>query len=245
MGVTTGRRPTVTEAWREFFTAWAQTDEHGAAVDAAQGAINRALASATKPYVAWSGGKDSTVMLHLVLQQAPHCEVLHWDFGPYKMPRPIYREIMGIAIAMGVTPRVETSDEYERIGRAASHVFERRFFGDCVPALVAEGFDLAFIGLRAQESSSRRQRIKRNLSLTTITECWPLATWTWQDVWAYIVAHGIHYVSVYDDRAELVGYEHARFATFFDRDLYHLGTEAVDNVLHWRHRYSGEFSGNE
>lgn len=63
-----------------------------------------------------------------------------------------------------------------------------------------------------------------------------MAQWTWQDVWAHIVRNSLPYVSVYDDVAELVGYERARFASFFDRDLYHLGTENVDNVLHWKWR---------
>lgn len=227
----------MTPTWREAFRDWSETEEFMGAVACAEAVIAEALRDCTKPYVSFSGGKDSTVMLHLVLQQAPEIMALHWDFGPYKMPRPVYAEIVGIARAMGVTLRIETSDEYKRYGYRARNVFERRFFSEVIPALQREGYDLSFIGLRAEESGKRRRRIAQGRSLTKTRECWPLASWTWMDVWAYIVSRGLQYVSLYDTNAELIGYERARFATMFDADLSYLGADVVDNVLHWRHRH--------
>lgn len=106
-----------------------------------------------------------------------------------------------------------------------------------VPRLAAEGYDLAFVALRAEESVKRRLRIRAGRSLGPITECWPLASWSWRDVWAYIVTNDLPYLSLYDARAGLVGYDRARFTTLFDPEFADVGAEAVDNVLHWRWRH--------
>jgi hypothetical protein len=51
---------------------------------------------------------------------------------------------------------------------------------------------------------------------TVICEyCWPLASWSWRDVWAYIVANDLPYLPEFAD----------------------VGNEPVDNVLHWRWRH--------
>lgn len=223
-------------SWRDAFLLHAQTMEYRAALVDADWRIGDAVREATQPYVAFSGGKDSLVMLHLVLLHSPGIMVLHWDFGPYKMPRAVFAEITMAAERLGVSLRVETSAEYGRSGFNATNVFEREFFGRLEPQLAEEGYDLAFVGLRRQEAIRRRLRIDGNNQDGLIRQAWPVAQWTWMDVWAHIVSNDLPYVSVYDEVAGLVGYEHARFATFFDRDLFHMGTEAVDNVLHWKWR---------
>jgi len=43
--------------------------------------ITRGLEQATRPAVAWSGGKDSTCLLHLVLEQEPDIDVMYNDTG--------------------------------------------------------------------------------------------------------------------------------------------------------------------
>lgn len=55
-------------------------------------------------------------------------------------------------------------------------------------------------------------------------------------MWAYVVVNGLPYLSLYDERAELVGYDRARFTTLFDPEFADVGAESVDNVLHWRWR---------
>lgn len=227
----------MTEQWREAFLAWAETPQYAVSMAAATISITAALDRHARPYIAYSGGKDSTVLLHLVLQQAPETMVYHWDFGPYKLPRPIETELLGNARAIGANSlRVETSPTYERYGRNASHVFEQEFFGRAVHELAHEGYDCAFVGLRKQEGIGRRLRIDAHHSIGPIPESWPLADWCWRDVWAHVVSNNIPYLKTYDTEAELLGWDRARFSSFFDADLYHLGTEQVDNVLHWRHR---------
>jgi len=116
-------------------------------------------------------------------------------------------------------------------------VFYRVYFGLVAPRLLQEGYDCVFVGIRAEESVKRRLRIAANRSLTAIREAWPLASWQWLDVWAYLVNNNVPYLSLYDSRAELVGYDKVRFATLFDPEMADLGAESVDNVLHWRWRH--------
>jgi phosphoadenosine phosphosulfate reductase len=227
----------MTAEWRETFRLWSRTEQHTRALHEARAIIERALESAQKPYIAYSGGKDSTVMAHLVLQYAPDTMVLHWDYGRAFVPEPIQREILRNARLIGVRNlRIETSPLYAKLGRRAQNVLGRHLIGRLLPQLAREGYDLAFVGLRKQESSKRAIRLRTNTALSVIPECHPLANWDWRDVWAYIVTHNLPYLSLYDQRAELVGYNCVRFTTLFDPEFEHLGAPAIDNYLHWRHR---------
>lgn len=222
--------------WLETFRAWAATREHQRQIEGARRIIAQGVPA--NPYVAYSGGKDSTVMAHLVLEQAPDSMCLHWDYGPYFIPRMVHQEIMANLRGLGATNiRVETSSEYERLGYQARNVMGREYLGKLVPRLAAEGYHSVFVGLRKEESGKRRRRIAQGKSLTAHQrEHWPIADWGWMDVWAYIVSHDLPYLSLYDARAELVGYDQARFTTLFDPEFDHVSARVIDQVLHWRLR---------
>ncbi len=98
------------EKWRKALEAWAKTEEHQAKVEEAKHIIREALTRCLKPYVAFSGGKDSTCVLRLVLEQKPDVLVLHWDYGPYYIPRWLEQEFIENARKIGAKNiRVETS----------------------------------------------------------------------------------------------------------------------------------------
>jgi 3'-phosphoadenosine 5'-phosphosulfate sulfotransferase (PAPS reductase)/FAD synthetase len=224
--------------WAETFRAWAETEEHQRALVEARRVIAEALAQSRKPIVNFSGGKDSTVLVHLVLEQKPDVHVLHWDYGRAFVPYPVHREILRIAEQLGVQHlRVETSPLYRKLGRRARNVMGAHLLGKLVPQLAEEGYDVQFIGLRAEESSKRSRRIRAGRLVGAIREVWPLACWRWLDVWAYIVTRGLPYLSLYDARAELAGYDRARFTTLFDPEFADIGGDTIDNVLHWRYRH--------
>ena len=225
------------QRWRRTFSEWATTEEHQQAVQRAHERIAEALTTHRRAFVSYSGGKDSTALVHLVLQHEPEIMVLHWDYGRAFVPYAVHRAILDNATALGVKNlRMETSADYVRLGRKAQNVMGRHLIGRLLPALAAEGYDLDFVGLRAEESLKRRRRIEARRMVSVIEECWPLWDWRWLDVWAYIVAHNLPYLWLYDSRARLVGYELARFTTLFDGEFSALGADALDNVLHWRWR---------
>ncbi|MGB9835033.1 MAG: phosphoadenosine phosphosulfate reductase family protein [bacterium] len=221
--------------WKQVFKDWAQTESHQNAVRNSREIISQALSVHSRPYIAYSGGKDSTCMLHLVLKQAPDIMVLHWDYGPYYIPRDLEREFIRNARIIGARNiRVESSPAYRKLKRHAINVLGREYLGRLVPQLVQEGYDLAFVGLRKEESPKRRRRINSGRSITAIEEVWPLADWTWKDVWAYIFANQLPYPSVYDTYGPVVGWDRVRLTTFFDPEFDKLGASNVDGVLSWR-----------
>jgi len=223
---------------KEVLRKWAQTNEHKIRVEEAQRIIKEALRQYQKPYVAFSGGKDSTCVLHLVLEQKPDVMVLHWDYGPYYIPRWLEKEFIENAQKIGTKSiRVETSTEYLWLGRKAVNVLGREYMGRLIPALKKEGYDLAFVGLRKEESLKRKRRISRGESVGEIPECWPVQNWTWQDVWAYIFSHDLPYASVYDIYAPVVGWDKVRLTTFFDPEFDKIGASNVDGVLMWRFKH--------
>jgi 3'-phosphoadenosine 5'-phosphosulfate sulfotransferase (PAPS reductase)/FAD synthetase len=188
--------------------------------------------------VAFSGGKDSTVLTHLVLAEDPQVAVLHWDYGPYFVPRPIEERILENARALGARRLlVRSSSEYLRLGRSARNVLGRRLVGVLLPKMAAQGWDLSFVGLRREESLKRRRRIDAARALSAIRESWPLADWRWLDVWAYIVEHRLPYLhDIYDHAAAVIGWDRVRWTTLHDPEFAHVA-RALDGVLHWRWRH--------
>lgn len=193
-----------------------------------------------KGYVAYSGGKDSTCLLHLVLQENPEVMVLHWDFGRYFIPREIHKEIIENAKKIGAKNiRIETSEKYEKYKRRAINVLGSDYLGKLIPRLFEEGYTYSFIGLRAEESYKRKRIIKKEKQKvrTTIKEYYPLAEWTWLDVWSYIVSNNLPYLSFYDTYGEVIGYDNVRFTTLFDSEFDKYGASNIDGVLSWRYRH--------
>jgi len=220
--------------WRETFLLHSRTDEFRAKVKEAEGIVADALNRYRKPYVAFSGGKDSTVMLHIVLKHQPDIMVHHWDYGIY-MPRQFEKEVRENAKRLGVRNlRIESSELYYQDHKGP--IWYKEFFGRVLPEYVCEGYDVVFVGLRKEESIKRRMRISKNKSLSKIKEIWPLSSWTWMDVWGYIISLELPYLSVYNVYGPVVGWDRVRFSTFFDPEFEKLGCPNLDGVLLWRHR---------
>lgn len=215
---------------RETFLLHAETAEHRARVAASEKIIKDCLSSSVRPYVAYSGGKDSTAVLHMVLRQKPGVMVWHWDYGPEFVPREYERESVDIARWMGASNiRLDSTPDQVRGGDNGS--WWRSFAGH-IKGLREEGFDLVFLGVRGEESGKRRRRLSAGRpGIGIVRECCPLADWSWMDVWAYIVSHGLRYHRVYDLYAPLLGWDKARFASFYDNTLDKIGMPNVDGVL--------------
>jgi 3'-phosphoadenosine 5'-phosphosulfate sulfotransferase (PAPS reductase)/FAD synthetase len=87
--------------WIKFFQLWSETEEYQRRILEAQKVIRKALNQYNSPYLSYSGGKDSTVMLYMVLQQKPDLTVWHWDYGNSLMPREIEKEVLENAKKIG------------------------------------------------------------------------------------------------------------------------------------------------
>lgn len=215
------------EQLKEFALMWAETDGFRQRISEAWDIIENALNQHEKMYVAYSGGKDSVVMLHLVLQQQPQIMVHHYDYGRRYMTFEYEKEINENALKIGVQNyRIETGGNWYKT-----------FFGRIVKQYYQEGFAGCFVGIRKEESCHRRARIEANKSLTSIKEYWPVQNLKWQDIWAYLFINNLPVHSSYLKYGEVFGWDKVRFVTFFDPEFEKFGSPSIDGVLSWRHRH--------
>lgn len=154
------------------------------------------ILSAPRPaYVACSWGKDSVVMLHLAQSLLGPLPVLHVR----DEDADLIANFSEVAAAfLGRWP----ASEYHQVtvpmlGASVGQASDRWMEGR--PEVNR------FIGLRFQEQGDRQWSLSRHGPIYQYADgTWrtcPLIWWGWKDVWAYIVANDLPYLSVYDHPA--------------------------------------------
>lgn len=182
----------------------------------ARDVVAEALAVAEQPFVALSGGKDSLVVLALVREQRPDVAA-NWSDDELEYPEQDgylqrLRQEWGISlmITLGHARHGGWFDPWRRAPYwrrphpAALRIDER--VESWAPK---QGYDLTFLGLRAEEAHGRRMFLRAHgrLARTALGwRCSPLAGWTVADVWAAIAGLGLPYNPVYD-RLAAIGVE--------------------------------------
>lgn len=169
--------------------------------------IQEFLGKCKKPYVAWSGGKDSTLALHFAMQSKPDIEAIYFDADSSLPDTEEYiermvrewdinfrnvktRSMLDVFKEHGLSPGIE----YQTM---KATVYEP------VKQLVEEGYDGAIIGVRAEES---RGRLMGGCNYGQLFfakgygywQAWPVLWWTTKDVWLYIDTKKMPYNSAYD-----------------------------------------------
>lgn len=219
--------------WYDTFLLYSQMDEYKQKIEDAKQIIIQAKRKYKKPYIAFSGGKDSLVMMDIVLSIIPNCVVFHWDYGSNCIPNDYYIEI--IDMIKRKTNNFIIAPEGNK--RNKINIFGNDFLEKYVFKLIDDGFDCCFIGLRKEEGCGRKNRIKADRSLTRIKEIFPVQNWSYMDIWAYIISNNIKYLSHYNKYGEVVGWDKVRYATLFDSGLDRLGCSNIDGVLSWRFKH--------
>jgi phosphoadenosine phosphosulfate reductase len=151
------------------------------------------------PYIALSGGKDSTVLMALVHEQNLTIPAV-WSDDEWYLPET--EAYINRVRASGVDMRRIRSD-VQHSEWFCSH-------GDIILSdyIREQNFELVFLGLRAAEANYRRVHLRVHGSLfyahgDNLWHCNPLANWTVDDVWAYIYSHNLDYNLAYDKLAEM------------------------------------------
>lgn len=212
----------MTTHWRETFRLWSQTYDYQNLLENTKKNIKKILENYSC-YVAFSGGKDSTVLLHLALQGDQNIPIFHWDYGIF-MPRKIENEIQQNLAKLGA----KNVHIRKRISKSSDCKIGYQEFYDAIARLKRNlQLEIALIGLRKEESHRRACKIHQQPK----GEFYPIADWKWVDVWAYIVSNDLPYSSIYDKYAELLGYDRARLVTFFDMEFEKFGSPYLDGFL--------------
>ena len=197
---------------RLMFEGWATLPAFKKKVEQAKVVIKEAL-NIAPAYVAVSWGKDSVVMLHLCQQIKP--DIIAVNYGSSEQDTvdsysqvindylqrfsTNYKELIGLP---------EWANEPDTVQDRCNQVLEGKY-------------NLAFVGLRAEESKNRKRSIAQNGLIHEYKSgrykghyrvC-PLGWWTWRDVWAYTVVNNLPYLDSYDykDRERGRTNAHARY----------------------------------
>lgn len=198
---------------RKLFLAHAKTAAFDRKVEQAERIIWRWLDKCASPYVRFSGGKDSTVMLHLVRRIAPDSPAM-FTHDEYVLPETMEfvdttENLRKIAYTnphapwftawrdgpVNLPPDVEWVETGEAKDTAA--IYQDRYDHDGVA-----------IGSRADENKTRRAYLKAKGPLfkvhsRNVWQCYPVAWWTDRDIWAYLLSRRVPYNKAYDKLSEM------------------------------------------
>lgn len=222
-------------SWQRAAILHSRTRQHARTVDEARRIVELLGNHASAPAVMWSGGKDSTAMVHLVCvdRGARVPVVSEKDDLDYPGEEAYVR---GLADAWGldlhiVRPEVSPKawlDAHAReldagadLHSRASALSKACFYG--VIERATEPHDAVLLGLRGDESRGRKMDFIANRALVDGTDvrglyrystgtragrwkCQPLGGWSGLDVMAYMAARGIDPLPVY----RCVAFMHAR-----------------------------------
>lgn len=197
---------------RLMFEGWATLPAFKKKVEQAKAVIKEAL-NIAPAYVAVSWGKDSVVMLHLCQQIKPDIIAVNYGsseqdtvdsysqvINDYLQRFPTnYKELIGLP---------EWANEPDTVQDRCNQILEGKY-------------NLAFVGLRAEESKNRKRSIAQNGLIHEYKSgrykghyrvC-PLGWWSWRDVWAHTVVNNLPYLDSYDykDRERGRTNAHARY----------------------------------
>jgi len=192
----------------------ASTPAHQRRVEEATRILTTWYERSERPYVPTSGGKDSTVVLHIARTLNPNVPAVHADHE-FALPE--------------TTAHLATIPNLTRVAYRRWHA---DFFtswdvppGETPPDLPpgtiwwdgdggsrgwakSRGYDGSAIGLRAAESRMRRKHIRSHGTLfwAETNAAWhalPLAWWTDLDIWAYLLVRNVPYSAAYDRLTEI------------------------------------------
>jgi 3'-phosphoadenosine 5'-phosphosulfate sulfotransferase (PAPS reductase)/FAD synthetase len=153
----------------------------------------------------WSGGKDSTAMVHLVRSIAPDIPIIiQFDDCDWPEKR-LYIErvckmqkwsIHEVWPSFSIWDAAIKTDLGNVEICAQSHKITKKGFIEPLQDKVKElGCEGVYMGLRAQESHGRSCNLHKRGQLYQISSgqwrCCPLAWWKVEDVFAYLVSHEI------------------------------------------------------
>lgn len=174
------------------YQAHAQRDTYRQLLDEAFEIIRRGLIAAPDAYIACSFGKDSAVMLHLILSCAQQqARFIRWEgesefLDNYEVVIEAWRSLHTLDLHI-LDLRRSSLDE-----KVAGRWQQMEALSP------AAGY---FIGLRAEESRARRMTIRQHGTVyQKVDGIWricPLANWRTIDIGAYVIEHDLPMLSTY------------------------------------------------
>lgn len=196
---------------RELYRLHAKLPVYRRHIDQAREIINGVLQHVEKPYIAFSCGKDSTVLAHMVLQFAPATPLRFLSSGETRLLHNVDDVLRFFGDRGVVIQEINIDRVFSEEWKNATWDEQRKVGRHDMELLNDSSFDGIFMGLRAGESRVRKISLARNQTeglprfchryragkRKDMIRCCPLANWTVSDIGAYIVEHDIPYLDWY------------------------------------------------
>lgn len=174
-------------------------------------ACERALKRSKRPYIAFSGGKDSLVVLGLLTQFLQSDITFAWSDDELEYPEHVQflTDIKRMAgDQMMVTLGWATHNHWFQPWVDKPY-WREPFAGsiavDCDQDewMAGLGYDMTFLGLRMDENRRRRNWLVQtgpiyHSTTGTLNRCSPIWDWTADDVWGALALWGLPHSPVYD-----------------------------------------------
>ncbi len=196
------------EEVRLRFELWARLAPHKLRVESARKTVAKWLSMVNKPYIAFSGGKDSTCILHLVREQRPDIPAVYLDADCcFPEIRQLLDDTPNLINYPTDEPFLVTLARYgfgaEEASRLDRATMQSTVWGPIKRLIADYGFDGVCYGLRSEESWGRRLHARYRGRIFVyhrdgLIGCQPITEWSYNDVWAYIVANNLPYAGTYD-----------------------------------------------
>jgi 3'-phosphoadenosine 5'-phosphosulfate sulfotransferase (PAPS reductase)/FAD synthetase len=237
----------MTEYWQELYLFHASTDGYYKRIESAKQTILQFVEKCESPYISFSGGKDSSVLLGLFrdlgLTDIPvfsQLDTLDWDFTERHIDN--FYEKMGFMNRHFLTPQYDvlkafsklTFDEKEGIDTNAC-------FFDLIRDFVEKhGFTGNANGIRVEESKNRKMCILKHGTLfqqkNGFWKCFACGHLTGLDVFAYILSNNLPYAPVYDCHGDYAPHD-IRFSWILHPDFLRRG-----NAVWLKRHFPNEFN---
>lgn len=198
--------------WKRVCLIHACTDAHKRKVDEARMNIRKMLIRCPNAYVAWSAGKDSTVMMHLTMLEIPNIRAMSIkDDCDYPGEVSYLQELAtrwNIKLDIVVPDfslQKYLADNYFEPGNdihsRGTDFADKSFYSVIEDYRMMKDNPGVYLGLRKSESHYRLMNYKKRGSIYTKqngeTVCQPICNWHDIDVYAYLFKKGIKLFSVY------------------------------------------------
>lgn len=191
----------------EKFRLHAQLHQHQWRVEQARRRVVNWLSKVNNPYIAFSTGKDSTCVLHLVREQSPNVPAVYFDADcAFPESRQMLQETDNLIKFPATEPLLATFKRFGGFdaGPELERETMRTTVWEPIQRLITEyHFDGVAYGLRAEESHGREMHAQVRGAIfqykrDELWGCQPIHDWTYNDVWAFIVSNDLPYCGVYN-----------------------------------------------
>lgn len=196
---------------KDALMAWSRSSKFQAKIEKSTSIIAKTLEISARPYVAFSCGKDSSVLAHLVLRQR-NIPLRFLSSGETRLIHNV-DDVIGYFRSLGAEVEEICIDRVFSDGwKDASWTEQRKAGKHDLQRLGSKDFDCVFMGLRKEES--KRRQISLNSKKTDgyppytysyisgnnkgVIRCCPLAEWKTIDIAAYIAMNNIPTLGWYD-----------------------------------------------